>query len=325
MPKNIINELGKYNILGRSGCCFPTALKWEAVKNQKSDKKYIICNGSEGEPGNYKDGYILKHYPEYVVDGIKIALKTIKKSSAYIYLNKNYYWKYGGNLKKLSRGLPIVIFKKKGGYLAGEETVACEVIEGRRFEPRERPPFVYQRGLWGYPTLVNNIETFYCVGKIAKKEYENERFYTITGAVKKPGVFKLNNDLTIKQILEETENYPGFDFFVQAGGGAMGEILLSDELGKQIEGAGSIIVFNRRKAKPLKLIKKWAEFFLKENCDKCVPCREGIFRIYEMSKAGKIDRGSMDDILFSMKETSFCPLGRNAYKPFKTLIDKVIK
>lgn len=325
MAKSIIAELKRYNILGRSGCCFPTAAKWEAVKNQKADKKYIICNGSEGEPDNYKDGYILKHYPEYVVEGVKVALKTIKKSEAYIYLRKDYYWKYAGNLRRLSKGYPIIIFKKKGGYLAGEETTVCELIEGNKAEPRQRPPFVFQKGLWDYPTLVNNIETFYCVGKIAKGEYENERFYTLAGAVRREGVFKLNKDLTIKKILEETGNYPAFDFFIQAGGGAMGEILLSKELDKQITGIGSIVVYNRKKTKPMKLMKRWAKFFMKENCDKCTPCREGVLRIHEMVKDNKIDKKALEDILFVMEETSLCPLGRNAWKPFKTLMDKIVK
>lgn len=325
MTKDIIAELKRYNILGRSGSGFPTAVKWELVKNQKADKRYIICNGSEGEPNNHKDKYILKHYPEAVVRGVITALRALKNSRAYIYLKKDYYWRYSGKLKKLSKGHPIDILKKRGGYLAGEETCICEAIEGNRSEPRARPPFVSQNGLWGCPTLVNNIETFYCVGRIAEGKYENERFFTLSGKIKRKGVFKLSKDLTIKEILEKTKNYPKFDFFVQAGGGAMGEILLPKELDKKIEGIGSITVFNRKKTNPLLVMQKWATFFLKENCDKCVPCREGIYRINEMVKSKKLNKQAIEDILFVMKETSFCPLGRNAYKPFQTLMEKIIK
>lgn len=325
MVKNIITELKRYNLLGRSGSGFPTALRWELVKNCKADKKYIICNGAEGEPKNYKDKFILENYPEIVVDGIKTALKTIDNSSAFIYLKKDYYQKFGNKLKKLSKGFPIELIKKKGGYLGGEETVICEIIEGNKAEPRIKPPFPSSKGLWGCPTLVNNVETFYCVGKIARGKYKKTRFYTITGDVKKQGVYELPENYTVKQILKETGNYPDFVFFVQSGGGAMGEILLEKELNKQVEGIGCIVVFNAKKTDPIALIKEWTSFFLAENCDKCTPCREGIYRIDEMVNKKEIDRQTLNDIFLVLEKTSLCPLGKNAYMPFKTLIQKVIK
>jgi len=322
---NAIKELKKYNILGRSGSCFPAALKWEIVKKQKADKKYIICNGSEGEPKNLKDKYILENYSEYVVEGVKTALRTIDKSEAFIYLKKDYYKKFRRKLKRLSRKYPITIFEKKGGYLAGEETAICEVIEGKRPEPRIKPPFPAQAGLWGRPTLVNNLETFYCAGKIIQKEYSDERFYTIAGDAENKGVFKLSKNDTIERILKKTNNYPNFDFFVQAGGGAMGEILLPKELNKKINGIGSIVVFNKKKTDSFKLMKEWINFFLRENCDKCTPCREGIYRINEIVSSKKLDKKTLKDIFFVLQKTSLCPLGENAFKPFETLIKKVVK
>jgi len=322
---NAIKELKKYNILGRSGSCFPAALKWEIVKKQKADKKYIICNGSEGEPKNLKDKYILENYSEYVVEGVKTALRTIDKSEAFIYLKKDYYKKFRRKLKRLSRKYPITIFEKKGGYLAGEETAICEVIEGKRPEPRIKPPFPAQAGLWGRPTLVNNLETFYCAGKIIQKEYSDERFYTIAGDAENKGVFKLSKNDTIERILKKTNNYPNFDFFVQAGGGAMGEILLPKELNKKINGIGSIVVFNKKKTDSFKLMKEWIDFFLRENCDKCTPCREGIYRINEIISSKKLDKKTLKDIFFVLQKTSLCPLGENAFKPFETLIKKVVK
>jgi len=322
---NAIKELKKYNILGRSGSCFPAALKWEIVKKQKADKKYIICNGSEGEPKNLKDKYILENYSEYVVEGVKTALRTIDKSEAFIYLKKDYYKKFRRKLKRLSRKYPITIFEKKGGYLAGEETAICEVIEGKRPEPRIKPPFPAQAGLWGRPTLVNNLETFYCAGKIIQKEYSDERFYTIAGDAENKGVFKLSRNDTIERILKKTNNYPNFDFFVQAGGGAMGEILLPKELNKKINGIGSIVVFNKKKTDSFKLMKEWINFFLRENCDKCTPCREGIYRINEIVSSKKLDKKTLKDIFFVLQKTSLCPLGENAFKPFETLIKKVVK
>jgi len=326
MIKNIIAELKKYNLLGRSGSCFPTALKWELVKNRKANKKYIICNGSEGEPKNFKDKFILQNYPEIVIEGVKIALKTIDNSLAFIYLKKDYYQKFGNKLRRLSKGFPIKIIEKRGNYLGGEETVICEAIEGsKRPEPRIKPPFPSESGLWGCPTLVNNVETFYCIGKISQGRYEKTRFYTITGDVKKQGVYELSENCTIKSILKQTGNYPDFKFFVQSGGGAMGEILLEKELNKQVQGIGCIVVFSAKKTNPIALMKEWTTFFLAENCDKCTPCREGIYRIDEIIKKGKFDKQVLSDIFLVLEKTSLCPLGTNASLPFKTLIKKVIK
>lgn len=320
---DIIEKLKNSNLTGRSGSDFPTGLKWEMVKNAQAEKKYIICNASEGEPSVFKDGFILKNYPEEIINGIKIALETIDNSSAYIYLRKDYYEKFKDKLKKLSKNLPVKLFKKRGGYLAGEETVACQVIEGKRPEPRLKPPYPTEKGLFDFPTLINNLETFYSVSKIAKGQYENKRFYSLSGDLKKPGVFELSEDWSIEKILRETSNYPNFDFFVKAGGGAVGEILLPYELKQKVAGQGAIIVFNKKKTNLISLMKEWAEFFQKENCDKCVPCREGIFRINQMLKTRKVDKKLIEDLVFILEETSFCGLGKGAALSFKSLINKL--
>ena len=323
--KNIIAKLKKSGLVGRSGSCFPTGLKWEMVKKAKADKKYIVCNASEGEPKNEKDKFILEKYPAEVVEGVKIALETIDNSSAYIYLRKDYYQKFKKKLEKLSNGLSIEFVKKIGGYLSGEETVLCNVIEGKKPEPKIKPPFPVESGIFGYPTLVCNVETFYSVSKIAKGEYKNTRFYTIAGDVKNPGVFEFFEKMSINQILKNTGNYPGFDFFAQVGGGASGEILLPRELNQSVKGAGVIIIFDSKKTDNWKLMKQWADFFLAANCDKCVPCREGVYRISKMIEEKKIDKKLFEDILFVMRETSFCSLGKCAVIPFESLIKKILK
>jgi NADH:ubiquinone oxidoreductase subunit F (NADH-binding) len=163
--QNIIAKLEKSGLLGRGGAEFPTGTKWKLVKQAKAPKKYIVCNGSEGEPNVFKDDFILKNYPEQVVAGVKLALGAIGKSQAFIYLNKHYYPKYKNKLEKLIGKAPITVFKKYGGYLAGEETVVCEVLEGKRAEPRVKPPYPGQVGYLGAPTLINNVETFYYVAQ----------------------------------------------------------------------------------------------------------------------------------------------------------------
>jgi NADH:ubiquinone oxidoreductase subunit F (NADH-binding) len=325
MKENIIAKLKENNLLGRGGAGFPTALKWESVKNTKAEKKYVVCNGSEGEIAVFKDGFILDNYPNDLVFGIKLALESVGASLAYIYLNKNYYKKFKSRLEKIVGNLPIKIIKKSGGYLAGEETALCEAIEGKRPEPKIKPPFPAQSGIFGYPTLINNVETFYYVAKIAKNEYRNTRFYSISGDVKNPDVYELPVNYSIKKVLKETGNYPKFNFFIQVGGGSSGEILLENEIGRSVCGAGAIIVYDMGKTDLMSLMKKWADFFTKENCDKCVPCREGIFRIAEMISNKKIKKDVMDDILFTLRETSFCSLGKSAVVPFESLLNKIVK
>ena len=322
--EDTIAKIRKAGLTGRGGAGFPTADKWQAVANQKSDRKYIICNASEGEPGVFKDRYLLEKHMKEVAEGVKIALETIDHSLAYIYLNKEYYKKFGSKLEKLFKGFPVVVFEKRWGYLGGEETAACEVIEGRRPVVRKKPPFPTEKGLWGFPTIINNVETFYFISKIMKGEYENTRLYCVSGGVKKEGVWEFPLDYTARKVLEETGNFPESDFFVQIGGGACGEILLPAELDKQMCGTSSIIVFDREKTDPYELMEEWADFFMEENCDKCVPCREGMYRIAQMVKSRQLDREMLEDVFVSIEKSSFCAMGRSIPAPFRSLINKVL-
>ena len=324
MENDIISKIKESNLTGRSGSCFPVALKWEAAKNAEGSKKYVVCNASEGEPGVFKDGFILEKYPNEVVNGIKLALESMGADSAYIYLKKEYFKKFKKNLEKLTKGLPISLFEEKGTYLAGEETALCESIEGRFPEPRLKPPYPFESGLFGCPTLINNVETFYCVSKISKGDFEHKRFYSISGKVKNKGVFELPEDWTAEKILKETGNYPKFRFFAQIGGGASGIFLRQAELNSPVTGAGSIIVFNEIETDPFLLLEKLSSFFLKENCDKCAPCREGVFRIREMSKKRKLEEQALGEIFQSLEETSFCSLGKGVSCALKSLVEKMM-
>lgn len=325
-------------LTGRGGGGFPTGLKWELVKNAKGDRKYIVCNGSEGEPGVFKDHHILSSHPETLIQGISLALQTIPNSSAYIFLNKKYYSEFKSRLTRLIRDLPITLFKKKGGYLSGEETVLLNEIQNcKRYEPRLKPPYPTEKGLFSLPTLVNNVETFYHIAKIAEGKYKKTRFYSISyydpnnkkfpdKAYSNSQIHELPVNWTVKQILTKTNNWPKYDFFVQTGGGAIGEILLPRELSKKKAcGAGAIIIYNKEKTDILKFMKNLAQFFLKGNCDKCVPCREGVYRIDEMLKTKRIDPQILEEIFFVMDRTSFCPLGKGVPITFKSLLSKIYK
>ena len=322
--KDLIQKLKQSNLLGRGGAAYPTHLKWQVVLDARGSKKYIVANGSEGEPNVHKDFFILQHHANVLVDGVKQALACIPGSVGIIYLNKKYYRRFKKPLEKIIAKAPITVFEEKGGYLSGEETVVCEEIEGKLARPRIRPPFPGQKGIHGYPTLINNIETFYYVSKIAHDDYQQTRFYTISGDVKKSGVHEMALDLTIKEVLEKTGSWPKKDFFVQAGGGASGEIFLSDELDRPVGGSGAIVVYDQKKTDPYLLLYRWAKFFMEANCDKCTPCREGVYRLAEMVHKRMIDQAVLNDLFLVMENTSFCALGKSVPGPFRSLIYKII-
>lgn len=324
MSQDIIAKLKKSGLKGRGGANFPVWQKWQAVLKAKSKVKYIVCNASEGEPLVSKDKYLLENNLADVINGIKIAKSLIGAKECYVYLNKNYFKNFAKKIEKAGKGLNIKIFKKPEGYISGEETTILNNIEGKLKEPRLKPPFPTEVGLFGCPTLINNVETFYYVSKISSDDYKNTRFYSIGGDANKKGVFELGSNLTIREILKETGNLPNFDFFVQSGGGAAGEILLSGELFRPVYGVGSIIIFDKEKTDVYLLMKKWADFFIAGNCDKCTPCREGVYRIKEVLKTEKIDKEILKDICLVLDRTSFCPLGRNVSRPFTTLIEKLL-
>lgn len=320
----IILKLKESGLLGRGGAGFPVWQKWDSVLQAAGSEKYIICNGAEGEPDVFKDGYIIKNYPEELINGIKVAIDTLQAKKAYLYLNHDYYKEHKGKLEGLIGSLPIEVIEKGKGYIAGEESAICSFIETGTAEPRQKPPFLSQVGLFGKPTLVNNLETFYYVSKISKGEYNKTRFFSINGDVQNPGVFEESESITLEELLKKTNNYPQFDFFAQVGGGAEGVIMLPSELSNPLSGGcGAIKVFDREKTDLFSLMEYWIEFLIYGNCDKCVPCREGTYRIYEMIKARNIDKDKLLDMLDVLEKTSFCALGRGVAIPFRSLIVKL--
>ncbi|MDD2758211.1 MAG: NADH-ubiquinone oxidoreductase-F iron-sulfur binding region domain-containing protein [Patescibacteria group bacterium] len=322
-----ISKIAAARLTGRGGAEFPTAFKWLAVAKAKLEKfdrpAYIICNATEGEPGVFKDKHILRYFPGEVINGIRIALEELGAEKAYIYVQRKDLNTIKKRLTPFIKKLPIRFFAEDGGYLCGEETTLLEQMEGRRPEPRLRPPFPTEHGLHGCPTLVNNVETFYYISQIVKDEYRHTRFYCLSGAIRNPGVFELPIDLTIAEVLKKTKNIPRCKFFLQVGGGAAGEILLPDETNRPLKGAGAIIVYDRAKTKPQELMTRWIEFFFKSNCGKCAPCREGLYRLREELKKAKPDWLMMRAILETMRDASFCALGKSVYTPMLGLLEKV--
>lgn len=327
----IIEKIKIANLVGRGGASFPVATKWasvaKAMEAKENQKCYVVCNASEGEPGVKKDLFILENYPEKMIEGMNIAIEFIGAEKGYIYLNPKYYDKLGRKLAKSIKGTKIELFKKDhlAGYAGGEESTLVNHLEGKRIEPRLRPPFVASVGLWDCPTIVNNVETFYDISLVAIDKYEKKRFYTIGGDCLNSGVYNYPNEWTIEKILRETNNYPKFEFFVQVGGDASGEVLNSGQLDRPASGAGSITIYSLIKHKPEDLMRKWAYFFCNESCGQCTPCREGTYRLREIFERKVIDWQLVNELLDNLEQTSFCGLGLAVPVPFKTYLNNVYK
>lgn len=323
---DILTKIKIAGLVGRGGANFSTAAKWEAVKSVKVDKKFVVCNAAEGEPDVAKDGYILAHYPEKVIKGIKLAMEYTGAVKGIIYLNPKYYTKLKSKIKKSIGDSMIEIFAKpkEAGYIGGEESSVLNAIEGKRIEPRLRPPFVSTNGLYGFPTLVNNVETLFNVALVDEGQYNNYRFYTIAGDCLVPGVYELPDNYYIERVLREANNYPDFKFFVQIGGGASGEVLNQNQLERLVTGTGSITIYKFNKQKPLELAERWLDFYFRESCGQCTPCREGVYRLREILDSSEPDWKLFDELVNNLYETAFCGLGASVPVPMRSYMQNVV-
>ncbi|PIZ11586.1 hypothetical protein COY54_00180, partial [Candidatus Falkowbacteria bacterium CG_4_10_14_0_8_um_filter_41_36] len=331
----ITDKIKKANLIGRGGAGFPTAIKWESVYKAKGVDKCVIINAAEGEPGVKKDGYILANYSAEVLHGVSLAMKYLGAKKCYLYINPAYYQKYRLKILQavkasgLAKRFEFFVKPHDSGYIGGEETAILNAISGLKIEPRLKPPYPTESGLWEAPTLIDNVETFYNVALVDKGKFKPERFYTINGPVKKPGVYLYPDNWTIEEVLTESGNYPLFPFFVQAGGDACGEVLNQKQLDRAAAGAASITVYDLKKQSPAKLLRYWIDFFAKNSCGQCTTCREGTYRLKELLEQKPMDWKVFSDLVDNLSETSFCALGSSLPVPvrsyFKNVLDNNFK
>lgn len=334
---DILSKISSAALVGRGGASFPTAQKWAAVKAALKNKKlgYIIVNGAEGEPGLKKDGYIINHHPAEVIEGVYLADKFFgpaKIKQIYIFLNREYYRKYAAGVAKvlaakkyrfLRDKTEFIIKPERLVYISGEESALLNLIEGKKVEPRLRPPYPTDCGLFGAPTLINNTETFYNIGRLSQGLYRDTRFYTVSGRVKRPGVYELPVNLTVEEVLRHTHNWPEFPFFVQVGGEASGEVLNSDQLTRPVEGAGSVMVYDLKKTDQAKLLRYWLKFYREESCGQCTICREGTYRLWEIINQKEFNSKLFWEIIESLENSSFCALGASLALPVKSYFNNI--
>lgn len=338
-PEQVIAEIKGSGLRGRGGAGFPTGLKWELARNAPGTEKYVICNADEGEVGTFKDRYILERDPFSLIEAIAIAGYAIGSGTGYIYLRAEYHHllnllqnaiaqaQEGGFLD----GLVIEICEGAGSYVCGEETALMDSIEGRRGEVRFRPPFPPTQGLWGKPTIINNVETLINIPQIilngaewfnhiGTERSKGTKVFSVSGDVERPGVYELVMGSSLKELVEELAWAK--DVKLVQVGGAAGRIVPSQEIDtplafETVLGAGAVTVFNQSRD-VIDIVFRTMEFFVEESCGKCMPCRLGTEALIEIlakfvqGSGTKEDLTVLQDIARVMQLTSLCGLGQSA-------------
>lgn len=318
----LFTKIKKTNLCGRSGNNFPVYKKWESLID-KNEKKYLICNAAESEPGVYKDRWLIENEISKITKGIKVVEDELGIAKSFFYIKKDYYKKFKKSLRKafIEANLNIDIKLKIDRYIAGEETAVIRSIEQGEAKPMKKPPYPTSQGLKEKPTLVHNLETFYAIAEIAEGSYKKQKLFYLFGDIKNGGVYKLNENSTIEEILEKTDNFPEFDFLVQVGGKIAGIFHSSENLNFTCDKLAAVRVINKNNFNKSRELNRITNFLMYGNCDQCTPCREGLYRLKEMVTNGLLDEKTLDDLIFVMNKTSLCPLGKMAAEVITSLLE----
>ncbi|MFZ9041734.1 MAG: NADH-ubiquinone oxidoreductase-F iron-sulfur binding region domain-containing protein [Ilumatobacteraceae bacterium] len=348
-PEGIIEAVRESGLTGRGGAAFPTAVKWEAVRTQAATPHHLVCNADESEPGTFKDRTILENDPFTVVEAIMIAAIAVGAERAHVYLRGEYPRAEAALLGAIDqcrrRGIlgddiDIVVVRGAGAYICGEETAIFNSIEGYRGEPRNKPPFPFQSGLFGLPTAVNNVETLINVPAILRGELPvaNRRLFCVSGAVVRPGVYEIELGPTLRDLIDLAGGLrAGSELQAVLLGGAAGGFAGPDDLDLPLTpeavravgltlGSGVVMVHDQH-VDLVDQLRRIAAFFRDESCGQCVPCRIGtvrqqetIDRIVTGSGDRQLDLALLRDIGRAMRDASICGLGQTAHSAIETAI-----
>jgi NADH-quinone oxidoreductase subunit F len=366
----VVAEIAASRLMGRGGAAFPTGRKWEAVAKQPATPHYLICNADESEPGTFKDRVLMEEDPFAIVQAMTIAAFATGCRTGYIYIRGEYPLAtsrlmhaiaesrrrgfLGENI--LGRGLSFDVEIRRGGgaYICGEETAIFESIEGRRGEPRNKPPFPVQAGLFGKPTLVNNVETLANVPLIILEGAEafttigtaqstGTRLFCLSGHVQRPGVYEAPYGTTVRALMDMAGGLAkGRSLSAVLLGGAAGTFIKPDEIDLKLThedaraanatiGSGVVMVMDDS-ADLHDIVLRIAAFFRDESCGQCVPCRVGTVRQEEALHriARRRPRGGLtteltllDEVGVAMRDASICGLGQTAYTAVESAIKRL--
>lgn len=341
-PQEVIEEVKVSGLRGRGGAGFPCGVKWEMANSIDNSERYLICNADEGEVGTFKDRTMLEKDPFSLIEGILISCYALEVRRAFLYLREEYSFLAERLHQAIDQaadegfcdGVVIELVQGAGAYVCGEESALMESIEGKRGEPRYRPPFPTDKGLFGKPTVVNNVETLMNIpwiltngsrkfNEIGTDGNKGTKVFSISGDVERPGVYELALGSTLEELVYEHAGARDVQM-VQVGGGA-GRIVPAENLDipltyETVLGSGAVMVMDHSRD-IIDVVALAMEFFAEESCGKCAPCREGTRVLIETLRRIKDGDGAFEDIEVMeevglvMQMSSLCGLGQSAPVP----------
>jgi bidirectional [NiFe] hydrogenase diaphorase subunit len=359
-PQEVIEQISKSGLRGRGGGGYPTGLKWSTVSKAVGAQKYVICNGDEGDPGAFMDRSVLESDPQRVIEGMAIGGYAVGASKGYIYVRAEYPLAVkrmtaslqharrrgllGNNICGTTFAFDIEIRLGAGAFVCGEETALIASIEGLRGQPRPRPPYPAVSGLWGSPTLINNVETFANIAPILRKGAEwyaaigtekskGTKVFALTGKITNTGLVEIPMGMTLREIIFSIGGgVPnGRKFKAVQTGGPSGGCIPEEHLDLPISyealidvgsmmGSGGMIVMDDTSCM-VNVARFFMEFCMTESCGKCIPCRAGTAQMYQLltkicdGNAAHADLDLLIDLCDVVKNTSLCGLGMTAPNP----------
>jgi len=344
--EGLLKALDDASLRGFGGAGFPAVRKWRAVKGEPGPRLMVV-NGDEGEPGTFKDRFYLESDPHRFLEGMLIAAHVVEASDVYIYIRDEYpacREILEREIAKLPAGVPVLHMRRgAGAYICGEESSLLESIEGKRGLPRHKPPYPFQVGLFGQPTLINNVETLWWVRDVVQKgaDWWNShgrngrhglRSYSVSGRVKNPGMKLAPAGITVRELIDEFCGgmADGHSFHAYLPGGASGGILPAsmgdipldfgtlEKYGCFIGSAAVIVMSERDSVKGAAL--NLMRFFEDESCGQCTPCRVGTQKAALLMQKPVWDRALLDELSQVMRDASICGLGQAAANPLTTVM-----
>jgi NADH-quinone oxidoreductase subunit F len=347
-PDAVIAEISASKLVGRGGAAFPTGRKMEAVARAGAHPHYVICNADESEPGTFKDRILMEHDPFAIVEAMTISGIATGCEHGYIYVRGEYpiaahriqhaidearrHGFLGDDVMERGVRFDLEVRRGAGAYICGEETALFNSIEGKRGEPRNKPPFPAQAGLFGKPTLVNNVETLACIPDIIVEGGDafartgtgastGTKLYCVCGTVAKAGLYEVPFGTTLGELIALAGGLrEGRTLRTVLLGGAAGTFVGPESLNLRLTfedtraagttvGSGVVMVFDDA-IDMAKIVNRIAEFFRDESCGQCVPCRVGTVRQQEALQRG--DAALINEIARAMRDASICGLGQTA-------------
>ncbi|MFN8253832.1 MAG: NADH-quinone oxidoreductase subunit NuoF [Ferruginibacter sp.] len=359
-PEDVIAEVKQSRIRGRGGAGYPTGLKWETVYKYVNDQKYVICNGDEGDPGAFMDRSVLEGNPHRVLEGMAIAGYAIGANKGYAYIRGEYplaikrfelaikqakkIGLLGNNILGTNFCFDVEVRIGAGAFVCGEETALIASIEGKRGTPRPRPPFPAESGLWGKPTLINNVETYAAIAPIINNggEWYSEigtpkssgtKVFALAGKINYAGLIEVPMGTSLREIVYDIGGgiQNGEAFKAAQTGGPSGGCIPAEHLDVKMDyeslvslgsimGSGGLIIMDKS-SDMVDVARFFMEFCMDESCGKCVPCRVGTRMMHDLlqkicdGKATQIDLDRLEELAVYVKETSLCGLGGSAPNP----------